>query len=119
MLALDFESSTGPKELDEREDCPRASADRRRDRRADDAELRKRSESEDQTGTEENVDPVRKPQRSHRDRSVTGATKDRVDHKEHHDADVAGEHHTRERRAVFDHPRRAAHEREKFWSERR
>src|SRR5215213_3070868 len=109
MMALDFESSTGPKQLDECENCTGTSADRRRDRSADDAELWKRSESEDQTRAEENVDPVREPQGAHRDRSVARATKDRVNHEEHYDADIAGEHHSRERRAVFDDPRRAAH----------
>src|SRR5215216_6959639 len=118
MVALDFESSTGPKELDDCEDCPRASANRRRDRSADDAELRERSESEDQTRSEKDIDPVGKPQRAHCDRSVARATKDRVDHEKHHDAEVASEHYSRKRGAMFDHPWRAAHERKEFRSER-
>src|SRR5215213_8548106 len=94
MTALDIKTPAVTNKLADCEDCTSASANGRRDRGANDAELRKRTKSEDQTGAEQDVDPVREPQRAHRDRSIAGATKDRVDHEEHHDADVAGEHHS-------------------------
>ena len=37
------------------------------------------------------VEPVRQPQRPHRDRCVTCAAKDGIDHEEHQDRHVAGE----------------------------
>src|SRR3569832_515879 len=97
MMALNEETTAFTNQLTDREERASASADRRRDRGADNAELRKGTDSEDQTRTEQDVDPVREPQRAHRDRGVACATKDRVDHDVHHDADVTGEHHTRER----------------------
>src|SRR6185503_4382987 len=49
MMALDTETPTRTDELTECEERACASADCRRDRSADDAKLRKRSESKDQT----------------------------------------------------------------------
>src|SRR3954454_21002065 len=97
MLTLNIKTSAGTDQLAESEERASAAANRRRNRSTDDAELWKGTDSKNQTRAEHDVDPVRQPQRAHRDRGVTGATKDRVDHEEHHDTDVTGEHHTRER----------------------
>src|ERR1700755_1494415 len=118
MTTLNIETSACTNQLAESEECARASANRRRDRSADDAELGKRTDSEDQTRAKSDVDPVREPQRAHRDCCITSTAKDRVDHEEHYDADVTGQHHTRERRTMFDYPRRATHRGKKFWSQR-
>src|SRR5262245_8863517 len=104
MTSLDIETSAGTNELGESEQRARASADIRRDRSADDAELWERSKAEDQTRSKCNVDPISEPQRAHRNRRITRAAKDGVDHEEHHDRDVSGQHHSGKCRTVFDHP---------------
>jgi len=61
---------------------------------AGDAQLGKRTQPEDEAGVEHDVDRVREPQRTHRDRGVAGTAEDRVDQKQKHRAAPA-QHHAR------------------------
>src|ERR1044071_1861045 len=114
MFSLDLETSAPAHETTQREQRARAATDVRCDRSADDAEFWKWSNTEDQTWTKQDVDRIRQPQCAHRDRRITRAAKDRIDHEQHHDGRIAGKHYARECRTVFDYPRRATHQREQF-----
>ena len=94
-----------------------ATADRRPDRGAGHAELRKRADAEDQARPEDDVDRIREPQHPHRDRGIARATEDGVDEEEHHHGAASSQHDPRERRSGPKYIVARAHEREQLWSE--
>ena len=102
MLAPHLDVPAGLKEPIKRERRTRTPSNSSRDRRADDAQLRKRPHAENQQWSKHDVDRVGEPEDAHRDRRVAGAAKNAVDQKQHHDARVPAEHHPREARSSRD-----------------
>ena len=62
---------------------------------AGDAQLGKWTQPEDEAGVEHDVDRVREPQRTHRDRGVAGTAEDRVDQKQKQHRAAPAQHHAR------------------------
>ena len=86
-----------------------AAADVGRDGGAGDAELRERTEPEDEARSEDDVQEVAEPQDPHRNCGVAGSAEDRVDQEQHDDRRVAAEHGAREYAPRADHVLRRAH----------
>src|SRR5262245_31711168 len=103
MLPRDFKPAALPYEPAKRVNRTGPATDVRRYGRSGNAELWKRTETEDEAGAKYNVERVRQPQHAHGDRSVARTAKDRIDHKQHHDRRVARQHNPREPNTVFDH----------------
>jgi hypothetical protein len=101
------------REDDELADDGRAAPDVGRDRRAGDAETRKRAEPEDEARPEDDVQEVSQPQHPHRDGGIAGAAKDRVQHEQEQDGRVAAKHHAGEAMARCDDGVGGSHHAEK------
>ena len=83
MLAADDDAAVAARQEVQLHEHADAAAGRRRDRRAGDAESRKRAEPEDEARIEADVDRVGDPQHAHRDRRVAGAAEHGVDQEQH------------------------------------
>ena len=79
MGAADRDSRVAPHETIQLVEDAGAAADGRSHRGAGDAELGERTQAEDETGAEQDVDDVGEPEDPHRDRGVAGASEDGVD----------------------------------------
>src|SRR5687768_15384767 len=95
MLALQLNVTSWLEESPERERGACPSANSRRDCRARDAHFRKGANAKNEERSQHDVDDIRDPEHTHRDRRVTGATKDSVRKKQHHDTGIAADHHAR------------------------
>ncbi len=87
-----------------------AAARQRSQRRARYPEMRKRTEAEDQTRVEDEVDDVRHPQQAHRNRRITRAAKDCVVQEEHDDGAAPAQRNACVARAAGHNLRRRAHQ---------
>ena len=108
MMAFNFKSlgTDQPAECIERSG---AAANVCGDGRTHDAELRKWTKTEYEAWTEHDVNGICQKLNTRRDRGITRAAKDGVDHKQHHDRDVAREHDCGKSPALRHHLRRSAH----------
>ena len=86
---------TGPNQSSEGEDDAGSSADGGGDGRAGDAKAWERTEPENETRSEENVDGVREPEHAHRDGRVASASKHGVYDEQHQHGAAAAEHDAR------------------------
>src|SRR5262245_17850394 len=101
---MDFEATTSSKQFGQREQRTSAASDIGRNCGAYDAKFWKRTKTEDQTWTKQNIDPVCQPKCAHCDRCVASATENRVHHEQHYDSDVPCQHYSRERNTLFNNP---------------
>ncbi len=114
----DADSAAAPKEDPELDGDADAPADGRGDRRAGDAEFRKWSETEDQTGVENDVADVGDPQHPHGDGGVSGAAEDRVEQEDQHDGRRSAEEDLCVAVTRSDQFRAAAHQRSRSLANR-
>jgi hypothetical protein len=119
MPGVNVHPRARPEQPAECEQCAGAAADGRGDRRTGYAELRKWTESKDQTRTERDVDGVRQPEYAHGDRRVARSAEDRVDQKQQEHRCIAAEHHSCVARADRNDLGRRAHGRQQRRRERR
>src|SRR5437870_13726205 len=102
MTASDFESSAFANQTAERVNRASAPPDVSRHGGAGNSKFGERPKAEDETGAEHYVERVRQPENAHCDRRVTRSAKNRIDHKQHDHARVAGDHDARKPYAMFD-----------------
>src|SRR5215510_12963591 len=110
MPSVDVKAATRAEQFTQRKESTCASSDIGGDRSADNAEFREWSNTEDQTWTKNDVDPISQPKSSHRDGGVAGAAKNRIHHEQCDHSYITGQHDAREGKAMLDHPGRATHQ---------
>jgi hypothetical protein len=92
VLGSHGDTSVAVEEPVQLEEHAHRASGRRGDCGADDPELRKRPETEDEARIQNDIDSVRNPEDAHRNCGVTRATEHSVDEKQHHDHAVCTEH---------------------------
>src|SRR5688500_19172186 len=109
MMTSNINAATATDHAAESKKGSRTTPDIRSARSTHDPELWKWTKTEYEARTEHDADGIGEPQNAHRDGSIARATKDGVDHEEHHDCYVAGEHDCSESPAFRHYLRRSAH----------
>jgi hypothetical protein len=75
---------------------PGSAANRRGNRGACNAELRKGAQTKDEAGAKGNIDRICQPERPHGDGGISSPTKNRVDQKQESDGHAPAQHDPRE-----------------------
>src|SRR4029079_19382992 len=89
----EVDAPASAKQHDELADDRGAAAEIGGSRCTGDAQLRKRTEPEDEARAKHDVQDVSEPEDAHRDRGITSSAEHRVQHEEEEDGRVAAEHH--------------------------
>src|SRR2546422_729836 len=103
MTPRDFESSAFTNQATDCVDRSGAPPNVRRHRGAGDAKFRERPKAKNETRPEHDVERVCQPQHAHGNRSITRSAKDRIDHEQHDNGNVAAEHDARKPDAMLDY----------------
>src|SRR2546430_2527719 len=103
MMALDFKASAFANQTTEGVKRTGAASNVRSHCGAGNAQLGKWTKAKNETWTKHYVDGIRQPQHPHGYSGVTCAAKDGIDHEQHYDGGVAGEHYPGKACAMFDH----------------
>src|SRR5262244_1731942 len=119
MLSRNFKSSSAAKQTGKSVKRTGATTDVRCNSRTGNPQFWEWTKSKDEARSKQNIDPVCKPQNTHRDSCIACSAKDRVHHKQHDDSDIPGQHYSREFGSLFHNPGRAAHQSKQLWRKRR